>query len=168
MKKINFNSLNYKDLDHFAPHDIKRDDLHNFYLTFDFLNLIKKWPEIVGEKLASVTSPLRLRGQTLMIVTKHSIYSQELSFLGETIKKEIFKFFPELKSIIEKINFQTQESFFNEKKEVQGKSTLELKIHPQSPIYKKLNVEAERLFADVEDQDLKKILVSIYIQSFNS
>lgn len=168
MKKLDFNSLNYKDLDRLDAHDIKRDDMKNFYLTFDFLNLIKKWPDIVGEKLSKVTSPLRLRGNSLIIVTKHSIYSQELSFLGETIKKEIFKQFPELKPIIEKINFQTQESFFYNKEELINSIQEIPGLHPQSPVYKRLKLEAEKIFIDEQDPELKTLLISIYIQSFNS
>ncbi len=62
-KKIDFKKLNFNDLDRIDAHDIKQDEMRSFYLTFDFLDLIKKWPEIVGHKLAQVTSPLRLKHQ---------------------------------------------------------------------------------------------------------
>jgi len=114
-KKIDFKTLNYKDLDRYNSHDIKRDEIKAFYQTFDFLELIRKWPEIVGDKMSVVTSPLRINQRSLIIVTSHSVYSQELSFLSETIKESIFKVLPELKGVIQKLNFQTQESFFKEK-----------------------------------------------------
>ncbi len=101
-KKINFRGLNYKDLDRFGSHDLKRDEMHSFYQTFDFLELIKKWPEIVGPKMSPVTSPLKIKYDTLFIVTKHATFSHELSYLAEEIKHEIFKVFPELKMIIKK------------------------------------------------------------------
>lgn len=164
-KKLDFKKLNYSELDRIDGHDIKRDEMHSFYQTFDFLELIKKWPEIVGPKLATVTSPLKIRQGSLFVITKHASYSQELSFLGETIKKEIFKFFPHLRSVIHKLAFQTQESFFDEKLALE-KSKKEIpQLHPQSPKYKILKTEAERLFADVQDPDLKASLVSLFIQS---
>ena len=165
-KKLDFKKLNFGDLDRVDSHDIKRDELHSFYLTFDFLDLIKKWPEIVGPKLASVTSPLKIRQDSLFVITKHSSYSQELSFLSETIKKEVFKSFPNLKPIIKKLAFQTQENFFEQKAFQEAHLAQQSpKLHPQSPKYKLLKIEAERLFQDVEDSDLKQVLISLFIQS---
>jgi len=139
--------------------------MQSFYNTFDFLELIKKWPQIVGPKMAPVTSPLRIRKDCLFIVTMHAIYSQELSFLTEPIKTEIFKVFPNLKPIIKKIVFQTQEGFFKEKAKDEQELSLKSKLHPQSPRYKALKLEAERLFNDVEDPLHKEMLISLYIQT---
>ncbi|MBA2404603.1 MAG: DUF721 domain-containing protein [Bdellovibrionales bacterium] len=165
-KKIDYKRLNYGDLDRIDSHDIKRDEMHSFFLTFDFLDLIKKWPEIVGVKLAAVTSPLKIKQDSLFVITKHSSYSQELSFSAEMIKKEVFKQFPNLKPIIKKLAFQTQENFFEQKlvKEKELAAAVP-KLHPQSPKYKILKLEAERLFNDVEDSELKESLISIFIQS---
>jgi hypothetical protein len=165
-KKIDYKRLNFSELDKIDSHDIKRDEMKAFYLTFDFLDLIKKWPEIVGEKLASVTSPLKIRQDSLFIMTKHSSYSQELSFLSETIKAEVFKYFPNLKTIIKKLAFQTQENYF-ESKPQRGDVLLQRmsKLHPQSPQYKLLKAEAERLFKDIEDTELRSVLISLFIQS---
>lgn len=165
-KKLDFKRLNYGELDRINSHDIKRDEMHAFYLTFDFLDLIKRWPEIVGPKLALVTAPLKIRSDSLCVITKHSVYSQELSFLAEPIKSEIFKIFPNLKPIIKKLVFQTQEGFFAQKSQQEKESSAAIqKLHPQSPKYKILKQEAERLFGDVEDQELKEVLISIFIQS---
>jgi hypothetical protein len=165
-KKINFRSLNYNDLDRLGSHDLKRDEMHSFYQTFDFLELIKKWPKIVGPKMSPVTSPLKIKFDSLFIITKHSIFSQELSFLSEEIKQEIFKVFPQLKRVIKKLVFQTQESFFQAQKE-QGNHVVPPtnRLHPQSPAYKLKKQEAERLFHDVIDEELKKMLISLYFQS---
>jgi Dna[CI] antecedent, DciA len=166
-KKIVFKGLNYSDLDHVGEHDIKRDELKSFYMTFDFLELIKRWPEIVGDKLAKVTSPLKIKGDCLFILTIHASYSQELSFLSETIKKQIFKTFPELRTIIQKLAFQTQESFFktNPAEENKIEEQTGHSLHPQNPKYRLLKLEAEKLFNDIEDEEFKEKLISIFIQS---
>lgn len=165
-KKIDFKGLNYKDLERFDSHDLKRDNMHSFYQTFDFLDLVKQWPGIVGPKLSSVTSPLKIKNDSLFVMTKHAVYSQELSFLSEEIKKEIFKIFPKLKPVIQKLVFQTQEGYFNEQRlqEMQEKPA-KPKLHPQSPQYKILKMEADRLFGDIPDPELKEMLISIFIQS---
>ena len=165
-KKLQFKSLNYRDLERLDSHDIKRDEMQAFYQTFDFLELVKKWPQIVGPKMAPVTGPLKIQQGSLFVITKHASYSHELSYLAEEIKKEIFKVLPQLSPIIKKITFRTQESFFQEKARLTEETKLKVnKIHPQSPQYKLLKHEAERIFADVTDEDLKKIMISIYIQS---
>ena len=89
-KKLDFKGLNYKELDRYDSHDLKRENLHSFYQTFDFLELVTKWPEIIGPALAKVTSPLKIKGDSLIIVSKHASYSQNISFLSEEIKQKIF------------------------------------------------------------------------------
>lgn len=166
-KKIDFKGLNYKELDRLGSHDLKRENLHSFYQTFDFLQLINKWPEIVGPKLSGVTSPLKIKSDSLFIMAKHASYSHQLSFLSEEIKSEIFKVFPELKPVIKKLVFQTQENYFGQQSPTPEAQKVPAapKLHPQSPQYKILKMEADRLFAGVEDPELKELLTSIYIQS---
>lgn len=164
-KKIDFKGLNYKELDRFDSHDLKRENLHSFYQTFDFLELVKEWPQIIGPKLSSVTSPLKIMGDALIIVSKHGSYSQNISFLSEEIKQKIFVLFPQLKPVIKKLNFQTQESFFRQLQIEEEKKSPPPKIHPQDPRYKLAKAEAERMFTDVTDPELKQILISLYIQS---
>lgn len=164
-KKLDFKGLNYKDLDRFGTHDQKRENMHNFYQTFDFLNLVTKWPDIIGQALAKVTSPMKIKGDSLIIVSKHASYSQNISFLSEEIKQKIFAYFPELKPVIRKLNFITQEGFFKEQEIVLEKEKNLHKMHPQDPKVKVLKIEAERLFAEVEDKELKEILTSIFMQS---
>ena len=164
-KKIDFKGLNYKDLERYDSHDLKRENLHSFYQTFDFLELVKKWPEIIGTGLSTVTSPLKIKGDSLIIMSKHGSYSQNISFLSEEIKQKIFVLFPQLKPVIKKLNFQTQESFFNQIKVEEEKKAVVPKLHQQDPRYKLAKAEAERIFADVEDPELKTVLISIFIQS---
>jgi hypothetical protein len=164
-KKIDFKGLNYKDLEKFDPHDLKRENLHSVYQTFDFLDLVKKWPAIVGPKLSLVTSPLKLKQDSLFIMAKHASYSHQLSFLAEEIKKEIFKVFPKLSPVIKKLVFQTQENYFENKSHSEKELQKPAKLHPQSPQYKILKAEADRLFGQLEDPELRELMTSIYIQS---
>lgn len=165
-KKIDFKGLNYKELEKYDSHDLKRENLQSFYRTFDFLDLVQKWPEIIGPAMAKVTSPLKIKGDSLIIMSKHASYSQNISFLSEEIKQKIFVLFPELKPVIKKLNFQTQESYFNEQKSpAEAVKAEPKKFHPQDPKYKMMKLEADRLFADVEDPELKNILISIFMQS---
>lgn len=166
-KKLTFKGLNYKDLDRFKEHDLKRDEMKSFYQTFDFIDLLKKWPVIVGPKMAKVTSPLKLKNDSLVVVTTHSTYSHELSYLSEEIKKAIFKELPELKPVIKKIIYETQESYFKERPAVSPeiKPELSAKLHPQSPQYKLKKAEAERIFGSVEDPELRALMISIFIQA---
>jgi hypothetical protein len=165
-KKLDFKSLNYKELDKLDAHDLKRENLHSFYQTFDFIQLIKSWPEIVGVALSRVTSPLKIKGDVLIIISKHASYSQNISFLSEEIKQKVFTIFPELKPVIKKINFQTQESYFNQRESSEDKrQELARKFHPQDPKVRILKAEAEKVFQDLPDEDLKQLMISLYIQS---
>jgi hypothetical protein len=167
-KKIEFKGLNYDELDRFDAHDLKRENLHSFYQTFDFINLIRRWPEIIGQGLAAVTSPLKIKGDTLIILSKHASYSQNISFLSEELKRKIFALFPELRPVVKRLNFVTQESYFKPRPAEAGPGAAKPappKFHPQDPRYKVLKSEAEQLFADVPDPELKAVLTSIYIQT---
>ncbi len=143
---------------------------------FDFLSLIEKWEDIVGAKLAKVTVPLKNQRKTLTILTNHSAYSQSLSFMEDTLKKKILKIFPELRGRITKFNFIVSTEHFDKQRhdllrrtqvhkteKKQDKKNNE--YHPQSPQFKKLRVQAENEFKDIEDKEIKEKLISIFIQS---
>jgi len=165
-KKINFNKLNYKELNEISHHSLKKDVLTTFYQTFDFLNLINKWPDIVGLPLSKVTTPLKIKFDALIILTQHSAYSQELSFLQEELKLHVFKEFPELKKVIKKILFQTDEIFFRNKDRIEQKiSPQKSTLHPMSPEFRIKKALGEKLFAHICDEELKRVLISIFIQS---
>jgi hypothetical protein len=164
-KKIQFKGLNYRDLDRFDSHDLKRDKLHSYYQGFDFLELLKSWPQIVGPKMAPHTSPLKMTQDSLFIITRHSVYSQELSYLSEAIKAEIFKIFPQLRPVIKKLVFQTKETYFHEQEKLESKKVVPPKLHPQSPQYKIHKAAADKLFEHIEDQELRQMMISLYIQS---
>lgn len=137
---------------------------------FDFLKLIQKWPEIVGEKLAQETAPLKNRSKTLTVLTRHAAFSQQISFMEGPLRKKIIEFFPALEGKIERINFISNPAAFHEEKEKVKKwhrlpeESRPSKLHPYSPEFKKLSREAEEIFGDVKDEEMNQSLKSLYIE----
>ena len=143
---------------------------------FDFLSLIEKWEEIVGPKLSKVTVPLKNQKKVLTVLTNHSAYSQSLSFMEDTLRKKILKVFPELRGKLTRFNFIVSTEHFDKqrgdllRRAQAGRSevTEEKKnneLHPQSPQYKSLKADALEEFIDIEDEEVKERLVSLYIQN---
>lgn len=164
-KKIDFKSLNYEELNRYEPNDIRHEKNKNFYQTFDFIELVKVWPKIIGESLSSVTCPLKIKGDGLIILSKHSSYSQNIAFLSEEIKQRIFDHFPNLKSVIKKLHFQTGDSLFKNLEQADNTMKKPSIFHPQDPKYKIKKNKAEEIFSALEDEEFKKLLISIYLQS---
>ena len=136
---------------------------------FDSLMIIREWPFIVGEKLAQVTLPLKGRQKTLLIVSSHAIYAQELKFIEKNILKKIFSVLPKFKKKIQRMSFQTNESFFNEKKKqfshaIEKNQQNTSLLHPQSPEYKTYKREAENISLNIEDEELRNLVISLYIK----
>ena len=135
---------------------------------FDFLYLIDRWEEIVGERLIKMTIPLKNQNGVLVILTSHPAIGQQLSFMEEELKKRIAEVFPNLKGKIKGIRYQMNSSFFEKKVEESTKrkvtSTSPKIFHPYSPQYREFKKEADELFSDIEDLDVKKSLTSLYIQ----
>lgn len=145
---------------------------------FDFLELIARWPEIVGDKLSKVTVPLKHQGDSLTLLTNHSAYSQQLNLLEETLKVKIFRIFPNLQGKIKKFRFIVSTQHFDKQREelLQRANSNQTKtkkaqkqnhLHPQSPEFKKLKKEAIEEFSGIEEdmeKDLSDSLISLYIQ----
>lgn len=137
---------------------------------FDFLKLIQKWPEIVGDKLAQETAPLKNRSRTLTVLTKHAAFSQQISFMEGPLRKKIIEFFPTLEGKIERINFISNPTAFYEEKEKTKKWDKRAdpaqppRLHPYSPEYKKLSREAQEMFGDIQDEEMQESLKSLYIE----
>lgn len=145
---------------------------------FDFLELISRWHEVVGEKLAKVTVPLKHQNQCLSLLTNHSAYSQQLSLLEETLKAKIFRIFPQLQGKIKKFRFIVSTEHFESQKEdllkranssfsKDNQTKAQKHLHPKSPEYLRLKKEALEEFEDIEDEfegSLKNALTSLYIQ----
>lgn len=143
--------------------------------TFDFFALIEAWPELVGERLGKYTIPLKNNNNCLTVLTNHSAFSQQLGFLEKELKEKILKRFPSLKGKMSRIKFMYNTSHFDTQVEMaknfvktpkKEKSKKEQVIfHKYSPRYKELKSEADKLFGDLEDEDIRESLTSIYIQN---
>ncbi len=156
-----------------APRSPKNEGKKAQQLTqsFDFLSLIKAWREIAGEKLSEHTIPLKNQMGTLVVLSNHSAFANELSFMELPLKKKIFAKFPNLeqsisniKFIVDSTHFEKQYSQFiapTEKIKAQNAQ----KLHPYSPEFRRLKKEAELAFIDIEDNGVKEILISLYIQT---
>ena len=141
---------------------------------FDFIQLIRTWPTLIGKGMAKNTLPLKIESKELIILTKHSAVSQELSFMEKVIKQKIFDAFPPLKQSIKRIRFQCNPSFFEitsrkqkslKEKSVESTTDQTPKLHPYSPEYQQFKREAEKNLEHISDSDLKETLISIYIQN---
>ncbi len=135
---------------------------------FNFLELIKVWPEIVGEKIAEHTVPLKNTYQTLVVLSDHSAFSSALSYMEMDLKRKILNKFPRLASSVKQLKFVVDSNYFKAQKNLQENTvTKKNKFtppHPYSPEYKKLKAEAESLFSDIEDAEMKQKLISLYYQ----
>lgn len=144
--------------------------------SFDFLHLVRNWGEIVGENLSKNTSPLKIHFKSLIILTKHSIYSNELNFISRALLQKIFDKYPSLIGKINKIQFQTGSEYFKEKitnKEEQLLSDIEKNnqrslYHPMSPEYQRLKAEAEEYLGHIDDPELRESMIKLFIQARNS
>ena len=154
---------------------INHNSNHRKSSTFDFIELIRSWPKIIGDSLSKNTIPLKHCNGVLTILTSHSVFSQQLNFMNKEISSKIIHQFPSLKNKIKKISFQTNSSFFNQIKsdsihidpfdQNQYKKTNQ--FNKYDPIYNKLKTEASNLFDDINDQTVKEMLISLYIQLKN-
>ena len=134
---------------------------------FDFLRLIKKWPEIVGPSMGKHTIPLKHKNRCLYILSNHSAFSEAVNFMEEAIKKKIYRQFPTLNGSIDKLIFQVNSKYFDQRKHMLAKAPTLKKVetlHPYSPIYQQLKQEADLQFREIEDDEIRDKLISIYIQ----
>ena len=135
--------------------------------SFDFLSLRRAWKEISGDKLSQHTIPLKNQNGTLIVLSNHSAFANELSFMELPLKKKIFERFPSLEKSIKSIKFIVDSTHFD-RQYAQFVAPLEKEkvnqLHPYSPEYKRLKKEAEMMFGDLEDQELKERMISLYLQ----
>ncbi len=162
-----------KKLSHFIDHSgspsnsFKKEKAH-LHESFDFLALIRSWKEIAGPKLSEHTIPLKNQNGVLIILSNHSAFANELSYMELPLKKKIVEKFPALEKMILSIKFIVDSTHFSKQYE-QFIAPIEKKkattLHPYSPEFRKLKKEAEELFSDLEDLEIKEKMISLYIQS---
>jgi hypothetical protein len=136
--------------------------------SFDFLHLIKCWKDIVGPMLAQNTIPLKIKAGQLYVLTKHSVFAQELSFVDQVIIEKIKKDFPSFEKQIEKIryitgNFSAEEFNRHPNKKAANDLSQKKQPHPFDPIYRQKLLKAQSFFADVEDSEMRELLIKAYL-----
>lgn len=136
---------------------------------FDFLALIHSWPEIAGPKLSEHTIPLKNQNGVLLILSNHSAFANELSFMELPLKKKIFLKFPTLSNSIVSLKFIVDSTHFEEQykrfaEPVKKKNEVPT-LHPHSPEFKKIKKEALAFFEHITDDELKEQMISLYIQA---
>lgn len=143
--------------------------------SFDFISLIKAWREIAGDKLSEHTIPLKNQNGTLMVLSNHSAFANELSYMELPLKKKIFAKFPNLEKSILNIKFIVDSTHFSKQysqfvaplEKIKKKN--ENALHPYSPEFRRLKKEAEEIFGEISDSEIRESMISLYIQagSFN-
>ena len=71
----------------------------------NLLDLINKWPQIVGTLVAEKAFPVRVTRRTLMLRAESPMWAQELQLMAPKLLKEISEHCPQLK--IERLRFVT-------------------------------------------------------------
>lgn len=164
-KKLGFRTpLQSQDTVKRAPGDAAAGDWQQFVQTFDFLELIREWPALVGEMLAAQSVPMKLKNQTLFILTRHPIFAEKLSYLQRELLQKLTARFPQLATQVERLAFETNESFFIQREEKSTKKAPLPTPHPFDPAYRRARADAEKLFADVTDPAEKERWISLYLQ----
>lgn len=134
--------------------------------TFDFIFLIKSWEDLVGPLLGKNSLPLKIKYKTLYICTKHAVFAQEMGFLSQEIISKVQESYPGLQGKVDKLKFLNNEKVFNFKEEHKFAETEHKKspsLHPFSPEYKKRQHQAQELFKDIEDEEIKLALKNFYL-----
>lgn len=159
--------------------------------SFDFIYLIRNWDKVVGKLMSQNTIPHKIVKSTLIVMTKHNVFAQELSFMSPQIIQKIEENIPDLKGRIKKIKFshanysssqfqadqfqadQFQAGQFQEDNARQATfkkpnpvSSEAAKLHPYSPHYQIKKKKAEQLFSDIEDGELKDLLSALFLKNF--
>jgi hypothetical protein len=136
---------------------------------FDFIHLVNRWETIVGKMLADNTIPLKIKRSTLYILTKHSIFSQELSLMSQMIIQKIEESFPNFRGQIKKISFSSGNFSSDEFNKIKVENHMEPKKekeapHPFDPKFRARKKQVEQMFDDVEDEEVKNLLINIALK----
>ncbi|MBK22497.1 MAG: hypothetical protein CME70_00715 [Halobacteriovorax sp.] len=141
---------------------------------FDFLSLIQSWPDIIGPRLSKHCIPLKNTKRSLTILTDHPAYSEQLKFMEIQLLEKIKTKFPSLRNSLRTLYFKTDSTFFQKQKLIAEQRAgidkvqeekIEKAFHKYSPEYRKLKLEADEEFKDIESDEVRDRLTSIYIQS---
>tara|TARA_B100000029_G_scaffold495326_1_gene560171 strand:+ start:417 stop:932 length:516 start_codon:yes stop_codon:yes gene_type:complete len=138
------------------------------FITLDIVELQKKWPAIVGKGLLlNHTIPYKLLNGELHIVTNYRPLLNESYYMGKILKKKLEKENKNKKFITGTI-FVFDDALFTQQKEIikrlYSKNKSKRYFHPFSPEFKLLRKKANQEFSFIDDQEVKKQLVSLFMQ----
>src|SRR5690606_22767383 len=137
---------------------------------FSFIYLVKKWPEFLGgdsSYLSKNTCPLKINNKVLTVMTRHQVFSTELSYMAPVLLQRLQKEFPGLAKHVNKISFVNSERFFQEKEEKLTKDSKQRQsLHPYSPEYKMIKNRAEKLFKFQDDEEVDPELQEIFLKLY--
>ena len=140
---------------------------------FDFLNFVDQWSEIVLPPFGKLTLPQKLVKGTLYLVTAHPALSQGMSFMEKKLIESIVVKFPNLNGKIRQLAFVVNSTAFDQiktsidhrKKNATPENRRKNIPHRYSPEFKLFRSQAEEIFKDIEDDESKELLISLYIQA---
>lgn len=136
---------------------------------FDFIFLINNWENIVGKMLGENSIPQKLQKGTLIVITKHPVFNQELNMMSQDILEKIKEKIPSLKNHVKRIKFSnanySANDFINSsKKKESNKPTTN--GHKFSPEFRAKKAKANSLFEDIEDPEVKELLTNLFLKRF--
>ena len=142
----------------------QQEEWQRFVEGFDFFGLIDAWRDLVGEMLARDTLPLKLKNRTLFILARHPAIAANMKYAEQVLLQKIHQRFPPTQKMLERIAFEANEVFFQEKARPFLKPRAP-ELHRHSPEYKRLRLAAEKLFQEITDLEERERWISLYIQS---
>lgn len=115
------------------------------------------WNEIVGDSVAAQSQPRSIRNQILWVEVSHSTWMQQLHFLKPTLLEKINSFLGE--SLIRDIRFKLGKIF------PPVPSPQKTLLLEDEKIDKETLNQIERMLQKIEDQEVKKSLRKVLINS---
>jgi hypothetical protein len=156
-----------KHFSQFIDHKYKKNRAkQSFDQLMSLINLYNSWSHLIGQFLGENSLPSKIYKNTLYIVTSHQAYAQEIMNYQTHIMDKINK-----SKILSGIPIENLKSTYNYKSFQESKQKFDEYIHKKqanSSIkqYSKKDIEiAKNEFQDLEDQDLRELMASLYLQN---
>lgn len=141
---------------------------HEERIDLSFFRLQKDWNKIVGETIAERSIPLKIYQRSLILLTESPHFSQQISFMTSMIIEKIYTSIPKTKRLFTNVRFQSNPELFKRHRESPHKvAPANHLIDTSAPAYKRAILDGEKVFDNIVDLELKKILVDLYASSFS-
>lgn len=124
--------------------------------------LMREWPTIVGETVATHTKPDRVKFRTLYVIVDHSVWLHQLTFLKPALLTTLQSLHES--PFIQDIVFRVGETTRNQKPSDQL-----LERNTPSPTLTESSLqEARKIVAQVKDQELQSSLAKVIAKALSS